>query len=254
MERFLRTRRLLGEESFSRLQQRHVTVIGLGAVGGYAVEGLARAGIGSLRLVDYDIIQASNINRQVLALDSTIDRLKAEVAAERVLDINPMCRVEPMQVFVDEEAMQGLLDPQPDLVIDAIDSLNPKVGLLTTVHSRGIPVISSMGAALRTDPAKVAFADISKTYGCPLAKHVRKRLRRRGIEQGVGCVYSSEPVRFTYTDPEEEVESAKATEYDDRGRKRRVLGSLPTLTGIFGLIIANRAIMQLAGTDADERV
>jgi tRNA A37 threonylcarbamoyladenosine dehydratase len=242
MDRFLRTEKLLGSESFGRLTSRYVVVVGLGAVGGYVVEGLARSGIGRLRLVDFDVISRTNINRQILALESTLDRPKCEVAAERVGLINPACRVEGRQAFADEQTLKAILDPRPDMVIDAIDSLNPKVQLLRTSHQLGIPILSSMGAALRTDPGKIAFADLAQTRGCPLARRVRQRLRKYGIEQGIGCVYSSEPVDFAYAGPEKD----ETAPQEWRGCPRNVLGSLPTLTGIFGMTLANQAILQLA--------
>ncbi|MDD2464981.1 MAG: tRNA threonylcarbamoyladenosine dehydratase [Desulfobulbus sp.] len=242
MDRFSRIEKLLGSASFERLRSRYVVVVGLGAVGGYVVEGLARSGIGRLRLVDFDVITRSNINRQILALESTLDRAKCEVAEERVRLINPSCRVEGMRAFADEETLHTILEPRPDMVIDAIDSLGPKVLLLRTAHQLGIPTLSSMGAALRTDPGKIAFADLAQTRGCPLARRVRQRLRKYGIEQGIGCVYSSEPVDFTYAGPERD-DTAPG---EWRGCPRNVLGSLPTLTGIFGLTLANQAILQLS--------
>ena len=245
MERFTRIRLFLGEERFKKLQASSVTVVGLGAVGGYVVEGLARAGITRLRLVDFDAVQASNINRQILALESTIGRPKAEVARERVLDIHSSCDVEALQIFAGEETMEDILTPAPDLLIDAIDSLNPKVQLLTAAHYRRIPILSSMGAALRTDPAKIQFGDLFSTRKCPLARRLRKRLRHNGIERGIECIYSTEEVDFDYQPPERD--SVSANPFTDRGRARRTLGSLPTLTGIFGLCLANRAILMLAG-------
>lgn len=245
MERFSRIQRLLGQERFKRLQSRTVTVVGLGAVGGYVVEGLARAGISNLRLIDFDTIQPTNINRQILALESTLGMLKAVAAKERVLAINPSCNVEALPIFTAEETLDTILEPAPDLLIDAIDSLNPKVQLLVGAYERKIPTLSSMGAALRTDPTKVRIADIFSTTNCPLAKHVRKRLRRRGVDRGISCVYSFEKVDFDYTQPNEDVQVGE-TPHSDRGRERNVLGSLPTVTGIFGLTLANEAIMQLA--------
>ena len=247
MERFTRIRLFLGEERFQKLQASSVTVVGLGAVGGHVVEGLARAGIGRLRLVDFDTVQPSNINRQILALETTIGRPKVEVARERVLDINSSCDVEALQIFAGEETMEDILIPAPDLLIDAIDSLNPKVQLLTAAHYRRIPILSSMGAALRTDPSKIQFGDLFTTRKCPLARRLRKRLRHNGIEQGIECIYSTEEVDFDYQPPERE--SDPANSFSDRGRARRILGSLPTLTGIFGLCLANRAILQLAGAE-----
>ncbi len=243
MERFSRTRSLLGEKKFAVLQRARVTIVGLGAVGGYACEGLARAGVGQLRLVDFDTIQTSNINRQILALESNIGRAKVEAARLRIEQINPDCQVEALEIFAGEDSLDDILIPKPDVIIDAIDSLNPKIQLLVGAHNRGIATFSSMGAALRTDPLQVRSGDIMSSHRCPLAKHVRNRLRRHGIEGGIQCVYSTEAVTFTYTGPEESGEMANP--YEKRGRKRNVLGSLPTLTGIFGLTLANMVILHL---------
>lgn len=245
MQRFSRIQRLLGEERFERLQSRRVTVVGLGAVGGYVVEGLARAGINNLRMIDFDTIQPTNLNRQILALETTLGQAKATAARERVLQINPRCNAEALPLFTSEETLDTILSPAPDLLIDAIDSLNPKVQLLVGSYKRGIPTLSSMGAALRTDPTKVRIADIFDTANCPLAKHVRKRLRRRNVGRGISCVYSHEKVDFDYTQPNDEITIGE-TPGSDRGRERNVLGSLPTVTGIFGLTLANEAIMILA--------
>ena len=245
MDRFIRTQRLLGEERFQCLQSKTITVVGLGAVGGYVVEGLVRAGVSHLRLVDYDTIQPSNLNRQLFALETTLGRPKADVARERVLAINSDCLVESLQLFAGDETLDQILDPEPDLLIDAIDSLNPKTQLLHGAYQRGIPTISSMGAALRTDPTLIRSGDIFSTSNCPLAKHLRKRLRRRGVGEGISCVYSIEKIDFDYLAPDEETNVGE-TPYADRGRQRNVLGSLPTITGIFGLTIANQAIMRLA--------
>ena len=242
MERFKRIIQLIGQEKFTRLQQSHVTIVGLGAVGGHALEGLARAGVGHLRLIDFDTLQPSNINRQILALTTNLNRPKVEVAKERVLAINPDCIVEAQEIFAAEETMAQILSPMPDLLIDAIDSLNPKTQLLNAAYHSGVVTISSMGAALRTDPTKIRYGDIFDSNNCPLAKHIRKRLRRRNLGRGISCVYSTEKVDFDYQLPDEE---ENATPYADRGRQRNILGSLPTLTGIFGLYIANQAILHL---------
>lgn len=243
MERFSRTRCFLGEKKFTLLQKATVTIVGLGAVGGYAAEGLARAGIGHLRLVDFDTIQPSNINRQILALESTIGQAKVEAARERIKLINPECRIKALQLFAAEETLDIILSPRPDVLIDAIDSLNPKVQLLTGAFQRSITTFSSMGAALRSDPSKIKTGDIMNSRNCPLAKHVRNRLRRQGIEGGIHCIYSTEQVNFSYQGPEKTV--TPASPYENRGRKRNVLGSLPTITGIFGLTLANEVILHL---------
>ncbi|MGB3209357.1 MAG: tRNA threonylcarbamoyladenosine dehydratase [Desulforhopalus sp.] len=250
MDRFIRTLRLLGEERFQLLQSKTVTVVGLGAVGGYVVEGLVRAGISHLRVVDFDTIQPSNLNRQILALETTLGRQKAEVARERVLAINSDCHIEALHIFAGDDTLDQILDPQPDLLIDAIDSLNPKTQLLHEAYLRRIPIISSMGAALRSDPTLIRSGDLFTSSNCPLAKHLRKRLRRRGVEEGISCVYSIEKIDFSYQLPEEETKAGE-TPYADRGRQRNVLGSLPTITGIFGLTIANQAIMELSRINED---
>lgn len=248
MERFIRTRCLLGETKFNFLKNAMVTIVGIGAVGGYAAEGLARAGVGHLRLVDFDTIQPSNINRQILALESSLGRPKVTVAQERIALINPECKVEALEIFAAEETLDDILSPAPDILIDAIDSLNPKIQLLVGAHGRKIVTFSSMGAALRTDPLKIKTGDIMTSNHCPLARHVRNRLRRNGIEGGIHCIYSTERVEYNYQGPEEDG-GKPASAYEDRGRKRNVLGSLPTITGIFGLTLANEAILHLTKAD-----
>lgn len=241
-ERFRRIELLIGPEGLSRLHESHVAVIGLGAVGGYTVEALARAGIGHLRLVDSDVVHSSNINRQLYALESTIGLPKVEVARERVLQINPACQVEALRVFVDAETVDEVLAGPPDLVIDAIDAVAPKVELLASLASQGIPAICAMGAAMRTDPSAIRVGSLADTKHCPLAKQVRKRLRKRGVDLGITCVYSVEPANPRYT-----AESPEAGEVHQLSTKPRALGSLPTMTGIFGLTCANVALQMLLG-------
>lgn len=240
-ERFSRIERMIGPEGLDRLGRAHVAVIGLGAVGSYALEALARAGVGRLRLVDFDTVQPSNINRQLLALQSTLGQPKVEIARRRVQDINPDCVVEAMQAFVHVETLDAVLAGPPDLVIDAIDAVLPKVELLAAAAAGGIPVVSAMGAALRTDPTALRVDKLSRTRHCPLARQVRKLLRRRGRDCDFLCVYSTEPVNDLHEDvlalPQDSDEPLVK-----RGRKRRTMGSLPTLTGIFGLAAANAAL------------
>ena len=244
MHRFTRTELLVGEQAFSLLASAHVAVIGLGAVGGYAVEGLARAGIGRLTLVDFDEIQLSNINRQIYALETTLGQAKTSLAKERVLNINPACDVTAYNCFADEQTYSAITEKEPDILIDAIDSLNPKIQLLKRSSQQGLKILSSMGAALRTDPTMIRIDDLSRTHNCPLARQVRKRLRKFNIEQGITCVYSIEPVHFDYPPPEPR---DGGLPHADRGRERCTLGSLPTLTALFGLILANEAIMTVIG-------
>ncbi len=244
-DRFLRTEVMLGPENCERLRNTTIVVVGLGAVGSYAVEGLARAGVGHLRLVDFDRICITNINRQLLALDSTLGRPKCEVARERVLDINPNCRVEAINAFVDGETIRQLMADRPDIIIDAIDALNPKVELLETARTSGIAVISSLGAAMRFDPTQVRVAPLSDVQGCPLGRIVRTRLKRRHVALDFPCVYSKEPLPRPL--PLLSPASVNEERVLRRGRERNTLGSLPTVTGIFGLTAASTAINILTG-------
>ena len=241
-DRLTRTRMLLGDKGLSRLQNAAVMVVGLGAVGGYALEALARSGIGRLVLVDFDVFDESNINRQILALTSTVGQKKTEVARRRVLDINPDCIVETRDMFVNADTLPQLLDIPVDFVVDAIDALNPKCCLMEALYERGIPFISSMGAALKTDPSFIKCGTLSASKNCGLAKFIRKRLRKRGLEiSRINCVYSDEQVCLP--------ETALTFDGDDvsAGRVRHTLGSLPTITAIFGLTIANYVITSLSG-------
>lgn len=237
MMRFARTMQLIGEAGLVRLQGATVAVFGLGAVGSYVVEALARAGVGTMVLFDHDVISRSNINRQLLALESTIGRPKAEVARARTLDINPDCRVEAYVQFVDGENAASLLDARFDVVVDAIDGVNSKVNLIVAARELGLPVVSSMGAAAKLDPSKIRAADISKSYMCPLAQIIRKRLRRRGIAKGVCCVFSTETAQNKNLPVIEEM-----PEEGRSGRPREPIGSISYLTGMFGLFVASEVI------------
>lgn len=240
-ERFLRTELLLGAKGLDKLQNSTVMVIGLGAVGGYALEALARSGIGHLILVDFDSFDLTNINRQILALTSTTGRKKIDVAKERVLDINPACRVETKDLFVNAETLPHLLSEKVDFVVDAIDALNPKCCLMEALYQKQIPFISSMGAALKSDPSCIHYGKLSATKNCGLSKFIRKRLKKRGVDIGkIYCVSSDEQVDLPET-------AIVCNENDENpnGRKRNTLGSLPTITAIFGLTIANQVIKTL---------
>ena len=242
-ERFRRTQLMLGAEAWERLRGSCVTIIGLGAVGSYALEALARAGVGRFRLVDFDEVCPSNINRQLLALSSTLGRPKCEVARERALDINPECEVEAIRAFLDAESALNLIG-DADLVIDAIDSLNPKVHLLEAARTNNIRIISCLGAALRFDPSCVKVGVIEEAFGCPLGRTVRNRLRRRGVPVDIPCVFSDEPMPnpLPVLPPTPDSDENLGIE---QGRKRNTLGSMPTITGIFGLTAANLAIKML---------
>lgn len=242
---FARVRQLLGDEAFGRLQKARVTVCGLGAVGSFAVEALARTGIGSLRLVDFDKIASSNLNRQLFALYSTLGQEKVHLAAARVKDIAPACKVEALNVFLDEDSFPRVLDDCPDILLDAIDGLNSKVQLIRAVLARNIPLVSSMGAASKWHSASIETADLAETHHCPLARLVRRRLHRFGIEGGFTCVFSAEPATVNEA-PEDEIPREQT-----RGRIRMPMGSLVHVTGSFGLRMAEAAILKILGKDQE---
>ena len=191
-----RTSLLLGEEKLERLQQAHVLVVGLGGVGAYAAEMLVRAGIGRMTIADADVVSLSNINRQLVALHSTIGRLKADILAERLRDIAPDLQLTVVVKYIRDEETDTLLDAAPyDYVVDAIDTLSPKLALIKGTLDRGYAVVSSMGAGAKTDPTQMEIADIAKTHHCPLAHMLRKRLHKIGIRSGFRAVFSPEPIR-----------------------------------------------------------
>lgn len=238
-DRLSRTRLLLGDEAMEKLARSTVMVVGCGAVGGFAIEALARSGVGKLILVDFDVVKESNINRQIFALHSTLYQEKAVVARNRIRDISPDIKVEILPVLVNADTIDEVLDRRVDFVIDAIDTLNPKTILIEQLMTRGIPFISSMGAALKTDATKIAIVPMKKTIHCPLAFFVRKRLRKRGVDLTFPVVYSCEDVSQKL-----HLEMPDAPE-NETGRVRHNMGSLPTITGIFGLLCANYAIEYL---------
>ena len=244
MEQLFCLELLLGKEKVERLKKAFVVVIGIGAVGSYATEALARSGIRHLRLVDFDTIKTTNFNRHLLAITPNLGKLKAEAAKERIAQINPHCKVEVVNAFAAAETMDQIVEGKPDLVIDAVDSLNPKVQLLAYCHEKKIPVISSMGAAIRMNIFSIKAGDLFKTTGCPLARYVRSRLRRRGIQKGIFCIYSDTPVS---EEPIQETRILNEEQDNDRGRRRHKLGSTPTVTGAFGLAVAHHALLYLIG-------
>ena len=233
-ERQKRTRLLLGDD-LARLQNAHVLVLGVGGVGAYAAEQLGRAGIGTLTLVDGDDIEPSNCNRQLPALTSTLGLPKAEVMADRLKEINPAVKVLTRNEFIEGGKIPQLLDSGFDFMIDAIDSLTPKVEFLLEARRRKIPLVSSMGAGGRMDPSLITVADISKTHGCALARAVRSRLREHGVSRGFKVVFSPEPV------PKSAIEST----VDSRGKFRSTVGTISYLPAIFGCICASVVIRGL---------
>lgn len=191
-----RTSLLLGDEKLNKLQNANVLVVGLGGVGAYAAEMIARAGVGRMTIADADVVSESNINRQLIALHSTVGRHKTEVMAERLRDINPDIELTIVSRFIKDDETDALLDSDKfDYVVDAIDTLSPKLALIKGALDREIPLVSSMGAGAKTDPAKMEICDIAKTHHCPLAHMLRKRLHKIGIRKGFTAVFSPEPVR-----------------------------------------------------------
>ena len=223
---FSRTRLLLGEESVEKLSSARILCLGLGGVGGAAVERLARAGVGHLTLVDGDMFSESNINRQLGALDSTCGRSKAEVWKERCLDINANGSFKAVPHFIrSQQDIDELLSEPFDVVIDAIDELKPKIDFLVSCRERNIFVLSSMGAGGRRDVSQIRVADIGKTFGCPLAKVVRSGLRARGVNKGIPAVFS----------PEESVPRQPG----------QPVGSISYIVCAFGLYLAQTAVDHL---------
>lgn len=191
---FSRVEALFGAPALARFRGANVLVVGLGAVGGACAEALARSGIGCLWLVDGDVFEPSNLNRQPFAARSTLGRPKADVAIDRLADVAPACVVHAETHFVTPENAEALLDrAQPDAVVDACDDVPAKTALLTACHRRGLPAWSAMGAARKLDPSALRVTDLAKTQVCPLARNVRRLLRARGIVNGIRCVWSSEP-------------------------------------------------------------
>lgn len=191
-----RTELLLGEEKLTLLRNANVLVVGLGGVGAYAAEMIARAGVGKMTIADADTVSKSNINRQLIALHSTIGQEKSALMAQRLRDINPEIDLQVINRFIKDDETDALLDSQPfDYVVDAIDTLSPKLALIKGALDRNIPLVSSMGAGAKTDPTKMEICDIAKTHHCPLAHMLRKRLHKIGIRTGFQAVFSPEAVR-----------------------------------------------------------
>ena len=234
IEQFSRTQILLGEGAMRRLYDARVAVFGIGGVGGYTVEALARCGIGQLDLIDSDTISVSNINRQILATHSTVGRLKVDVAKERVLDINPGCVVRTYPCFYLPDTADQFDFTQYDYIVDAIDTVTGKLQLVERAYAAGTPIICSMGTGNKLDPSAFQVADISKTSVCPLARIMRKELKKRGINH-LKVVYSQEDA-LTPVGAEEEMKLLG---------KRQIPGSTAFVPGAAGLILAGEVIKDL---------
>ena len=234
-EQFLRTAMLLGEEAIAKLQNARVAVFGIGGVGGYTVEALARAGIGHLDLIDNDCVSLSNINRQLLATHSTVGMPKVEAAKQRILDINPSCQVMTHQIFYTPETGNQFDFTQYDYIVDAIDTVTGKLALVQNAHAAGTPIICCMGTGNKLDASAFQVADISKTSMCPLARIMRKELSKRGIKH-LKVVYSQEEALIP-TGWEEEAAALG---------KRQIPGSVSFVPGAAGLILAGEVIKDIA--------
>lgn len=229
---FLRTEMILGKESTDILAGKKVILFGLGGVGSYTAEALARAGIGSITIVDNDTVSVTNLNRQLCALRSTVGKAKVDVIKERILDINPDCKVIALQKFCLPENSDEFNLSNYDYIADAIDTVSAKIDLAVKAQALGIPIISCMGTGNKLDPTRFTVSDIFKTSGCPLCRVMRTELRKRGVRK-LEVVWS----------PEEPVKPAATNE--ETG-KRQTPGSLPFVPGIAGLIMAGKIILNLS--------
>lgn len=230
-----RTLLLIHEENVKRLQQCNVLIVGVGGVGAYSAEHICRSGIGAITIVDADSVSESNINRQLIALHSTIGIPKVELMRDRMLDINPELKIEARNMFVTTDNIPEIVGSQHfDYIVDAIDTIAPKIALLTYAYNHNIPVISSMGAGGRTDPTKISVTDISKTYNDKLASVVRQRLRKEGIMSGIKVVFSTE------------VADTEAVMQTPGARNQcSVRGTVSYIPALFGTMIAGTVIKDL---------
>jgi tRNA A37 threonylcarbamoyladenosine dehydratase len=231
-----RTEVLLEKEKLEKLRDANVLVVGLGGVGAYAAEMICRAGVGSMTIVDGDHIHASNRNRQLAALKSTEGMPKAEVMGRRLLDINPEIDLTVIQEYIKDERVLEIIDKGYDYVVDAIDTLSPKIFLIQHVFEKKIPLVSSMGAGGKFDPEKVTICDISETTDCPLARILRKRLHRLGIREGFTAVYSPECV-----------DKSKVIASSGERNKASTVGTISYMPASFGIACASVVIRDLAG-------
>jgi len=230
-----RTELLLGKERMERLQSSHVLVAGLGGVGAYAAEEICRAGVGEMTIVDADTINESNLNRQLPALHSTLGRMKADVMAERLKDINPDLKLTVIKDFIRDEKTDQLLDSTHfDFVVDAIDTLSPKVFFIRACVQRGLKLVSSMGAGAKLDPEQVKITDISKSFNCHLARMVRKKLHPLGIRSGFAVVFSGEPA-----------DENAIIETEGEQNKLTTTGTVSYMTALFGCYLASYVIRNI---------
>lgn len=231
-----RTELLLGEEKLNILKNANVLVVGVGGVGAYAAEMIVRAGVSRMTIADADKVSETNINRQLVALHSTIGREKCDILADRLKDINPELQLTVVNRFIKDDETDALLDSDRfDYVVDAIDTLSPKLALIKGALDRGIRIVSSMGAGAKTDPTLMEIKDIAKTHHCPLAHMLRKRLHKIGIKRGFWAVFSPEPVR----------EGAMIL-CEEQNKKSNV-GTISYIPALFGIGCASVVVRDLVG-------
>ncbi len=234
-----RTQLMLGDAPMEQLMTKNVLVIGLGGVGAICAEMIVRAGVGKITIVDNDRVDASNINRQIQALHSTVDMSKAKVLSARLLDINPNLQLTAHEMYIKEEITTNLLESAPwDYVVDCIDTLSSKVFLISQCLDMKLPIVSSMGAGGKLDPSQIMVTDISKTYVCNLARYVRKRLQSLGVKKGLKVVFSPEKA-----DQDKIIVTEKAFP------KKSIIGTLSYMPAMFGCTVASVVIRDLMATD-----
>ena len=236
LNQFSRTQLLLGPEAMDALERARVAVFGIGGVGGYVAEALARTGLGALDLIDHDTISETNINRQIIATLSTVGRAKVDVMAERIADINPTCHVKAHQCFYLPQTAGQFDFTEYDYVVDAVDTTTGKLRLIEEADRCNVPIISSMGAANKLDPTAFEVADIYETSICPLARIIRKECRKRGVK-ALKVVYSKEPERERFPD----------TSGEECTRRSGIPGSTAFVPSVAGLIIASEVVKDLVG-------
>lgn len=233
---------LIGQEGLAKLEQAKVIIFGVGGVGSYVVEALARAGIGELTLVDFDTVDITNINRQLPALEHTVGQYKVDLMAERVKLINPQAKVTPIRKFYTPENGNELLKPHYSVVVDAIDNVTGKIDIIRRCYAQGLPIISSMGAGNKLDPAAFRVADISETSVDPLARAIRRELRKFEIHKGVKVVFSTEPPLT----PKVQLAKTKiASSEQARPSKSLAPGSISFVPGAAGLVLAGAVVREL---------
>ena len=249
-ERFARTELLYGSDAMKRLSDARVIIFGVGGVGGYVVEALARSGIGHLDLVDDDRVCMSNLNRQIIATEKTLGMHKVDAAAQRIADINPDCEVRCFKTFFLPETKDLFDFTQYDYVVDAIDTVTGKIELVMSAKEAGVPIICSMGAGNKTNPAAFRVADISKTAVCPLARIMRKELKKRGVDH-LKVVYSEEIPITPEASAEDATRTAEVNGTITSVQRRSTPGSTAFVPSVVGLIIAGEVVNDITGYVAD---